>query len=80
MTSDWVGAVSRPGPVAPGSLVGVTRADPSVDPASPEEPPERRRVLRTEVVLVLAVSVGASALYAALSLLRAQLGARPVEN
>ena len=70
----------------------VTRADPPV-PAAPPEPepvepvapgppaePVRLRVLRSEVLLVLGVSVGASALYAALSLLRRLLAPVPLSQ
>jgi membrane protease YdiL (CAAX protease family) len=57
-------AAARPGPVEPAVPVDVTR----------------RRVLRSEVLLVLGVSVGASALYAALSLLRRLLAPVPLSQ
>ena len=51
----------------------------SVEPAAPLDP-ARRRLLRSEVLLVLGVSVGASALYAALSLLRRLLAPVPLSQ
>lgn len=57
----------------------MTRTEPAPDtPAALD--PERRRVLRSEVALVLAVSVGASAVYAALSLLRKLLAPIPLSQ
>lgn len=60
----------------------MTRADPA--DGTLEQPAEpaagRRRLLRTEVLLVLGVSVGASALYAALSLLRRLLAPTPLSQ
>jgi len=53
----------------------VTRVDPAPIPDL-----QRRRVLRSEVLLVLAVSVGASALYAGLSLLRKLLAPIPLSQ
>jgi uncharacterized protein len=62
----------------------VTSADPPPAPAGPvgEVDPTRaaarHRLLRTEVLLVLALSVGASAVYAGLSLLRRLLASTPL--
>jgi uncharacterized protein len=56
----------------------VTRTDPAPDTAPVT--PERRRLLRSEVLLVLAVSVGASAIYATLSLLRKLLAPIPLSQ
>jgi membrane protease YdiL (CAAX protease family) len=69
----WLtGAVTRtdPAPAArPGRLAAVrTRLGAGLAPPLPSGEP--RGVLRSEVLLLLAVSVGASAIYAALSLLR----------
>jgi membrane protease YdiL (CAAX protease family) len=67
--------------------VRVTRVDPEPVPgaapepgADPPEPADRRRMLRTEVVLMLAVSLGASAAYAVLSLLRKLLAPVPLSQ
>ncbi len=91
MTSKWVGAVVCVRPAGRWFTGRVTRADPPA-PAVPPGPadPEpslftpvdllRRPVLRTEVLLVLGVSVGASALYAALSLLRRLLAPTPLSQ
>lgn len=55
--------------------------EPDLSPEeSPEESPERRRMLRTEIVLLLAVSLGASAVYAVLSLLRKLLAPVPLSQ
>jgi hypothetical protein len=62
----------------------VTSADPPPAPGGPvgEVDPTRaaarHRLLRTEVLLVLALSVGASAVYAGLSLLRRLLASTPL--
>ena len=58
----------------------VTRTDPDPAPDPAPVPDPRRRVLRSEVLLVLAVSVGASAVYAALSLLRKLLAPIPLSQ
>jgi membrane protease YdiL (CAAX protease family) len=65
----------------------VTRADADTGTGAVPEPELfrpvdllRRPVLRTEVLLVLGVSVGASALYAALSLLRRLLAPEPLSQ
>jgi len=94
VTSEWVGAVPcPPGPrrFSDWFTGPVTRVDPA-DPAPVPEPlsesesepagarPDRGRVLRTEILLVLAVSVGASAVYAALSLLRRLLAPIPLSQ
>nr|ASV47106.1 CAAX protease self-immunity [uncultured bacterium] len=59
-------------------------ADPAADPPldRPADPPPQpdRRVLRAEVLLVLGVSVGAAAIYAALSLLRRLLAPVPLSQ
>ena len=52
----------------------------AVDPAEPPGSTLARPVLRTEVLLVLAVSLGASAVYAALSLLRKLLAPVPLSQ
>jgi membrane protease YdiL (CAAX protease family) len=52
----------------------------AVDPAEPPGSTLVRPVLRTEVLLVLAVSLGASAVYAALSLLRKLLAPVPLSQ
>ena len=84
------GADRDPAPAGPARwFTGwVTRVDPEQDPgALPPpgpgegvEPPARRKILRTEVLLVLAVSVGASAVYAMLSLLRRLLAPIPLSQ
>lgn len=63
----------------------MTRVDPvpeppagAAEPAGTGEP--RRRMLRTEIVLLLSVSLGASALYAVLSLLRKLLAPVPLSQ
>jgi membrane protease YdiL (CAAX protease family) len=67
------------GAVGPGERVEQAEA---VGPAEPVGPaaPLPRQVLRSEVLLVLGVSVGASALYAALSLLRRLLAPVPLSQ
>jgi membrane protease YdiL (CAAX protease family) len=52
----------------------------AIDPAAPPETTLPRRVLRNEVLLVLAVSLGASAVYAVLSLLRKLLAPIPLSQ
>ena len=65
--------VTRTDPAAPAARPGrfaAVRARLGADLVPPPPTGEPRRVLRSEVLLLLAVSVGASAIYAALSLLR----------
>ena len=76
----WLtGAVTRTEPVPPGRLAAL-RHRLGADLAEPLPTGEPRRVLRSEVLLVLAVSVGASAIYAALSLLRRLLAPGGLRN
>ena len=74
------------GTVGLGERVGTGTVEPGerVEPAGTgtvgPAAPLRRQVLRSEVLLVLGVSVGASALYAALSLLRRLLAPVPLSQ
>ena len=75
----WLyGLVTRADPPVPAAPAGPEPVEP-VAPGPPAEP-VRLRVLRSEVLLVLGVSVGASALYAALSLLRRLLAPVPLSQ
>jgi uncharacterized protein len=69
----FTGRVTSADPPAPAAAAG---------PADPFRPVDllRRPVLRSEVLLVLGVSVGASALYAALSLVRRLLAPVPLSQ
>ena len=60
---------------------GLASEIPADEPAAADSPAgARRRLLRNEVLLVLAVSVGASAVYAVLSLLRKLLAPAPLSQ
>lgn len=75
----WLtGAVTRTEPAPP--RLSALRRRLGADLAEPPPTGEPRRVLRSEVLLVLAVSVGASAIYAALSLLRRLLAPGGLRN
>jgi uncharacterized protein len=75
-------ATTGPATTGPATTGPATTGPATTGPATtePATTPARRRLLGSEVLLVLGVSVGASALYAALSLLRRLLAPVPLSQ